>query len=146
MPHTARNLDIASASLSDYRSNPKELDSLDLFFNPLFALLILFRECEIFDLGTAITIGGRSSSKDAKPGMERYHGADAAVAESAKRGRAAEDRKIDGSDSWGRKGRVTLDELAMRDRAVMLVASFVGWWIYYLTNEGCVRRYASLDG
>ena len=48
-------------------------DLLDLFFNPLLALLILFLECEIFDLGTASTIGGSSSSRDASPGIERYH-------------------------------------------------------------------------
>jgi hypothetical protein len=48
-------------------------DLLDLFFNPLLALLILFLECEIFDLGTASTIGGSNSSRDARPGIERYH-------------------------------------------------------------------------
>lgn len=56
----------------DYFQNRRK-DLLDLFFNPLLALLILFLECEIFDLGTASTIGGSSSSKDARPGMERYH-------------------------------------------------------------------------
>jgi hypothetical protein len=85
------------------------------------ALLILLRECEIFDFGTANKIGGRSSSNDAKPGMDRYHGAeradDAIVGdERVKRGSA--DRKID--DSCGRKGRVTRDELATRDKAVIL--------------------------
>jgi hypothetical protein len=44
-----------------------------LFFNPLLALLILFLECEILDFGTASTIGGSSSSNEARPGIERYH-------------------------------------------------------------------------
>jgi hypothetical protein len=60
-----------------------------LFFNPLFALLILFLECEIFDLGTASTMGGKSSNKEARPGMERYHG-DVRVP-----GRARADESVD---------------------------------------------------
>jgi hypothetical protein len=94
-------------------------DSLDLFFNPLFALLILFLECEIFDLGTASTIGGSNSSNEAKPGMDRYHGAE--VKADLRIGVEAwgrDDRRKDWI--WGKKGMVVREELAIRDRAVML--------------------------
>jgi len=70
------------------------LDLLDLFFNPLFALLILFLECEIFDFGTASTMGGNSSSKDARPGMDRYH-AGVAIVERKIAGVGKEDRRKD---------------------------------------------------
>lgn len=72
----------------------ERLDLLDLFFNPLFALLILFLECEIFDFGTASTMGGNSSSKDARPGMDRYH-AGVAIVERKIAGVGKEDRRKD---------------------------------------------------
>jgi len=64
---------ICISSVGIPHSQITRIDLLDLFFNPLLALLILFLECEIFDLGTASTIGGSSSSRDARPGTERYH-------------------------------------------------------------------------
>ena len=51
------------------------IDALVLFFKPLLALLMLLRLCEIFDFGTAIRIGGKSSSREDKDGRVRYHGA-----------------------------------------------------------------------
>jgi NADH dehydrogenase (ubiquinone) 1 alpha subcomplex subunit 5 len=44
------------------------LDGLCLSFSPLFALRIDLRECETFDLGTARTNGGKSSSSDCREG------------------------------------------------------------------------------
>jgi len=43
---------------------------LVLFFNPLFALLMLFLEWEILDFGTAIKIEGNSSSREEMDGNE----------------------------------------------------------------------------
>jgi len=64
---------IDDSSAGSRKTQTIMIDLLDLFFNPLLALLILFLECEIFDLGTASTMGGSSSNKDARPGIERYH-------------------------------------------------------------------------
>jgi hypothetical protein len=62
-----------SPTVGIQHTQTRRIDLLDLFFNPLLALLILFLECEIFDLGTASTMGGSNSSRDARPGIERYH-------------------------------------------------------------------------
>jgi len=75
------------------------------------------------DFGTASTIGGNSSSNEAKPGMDRYHGAD--VRDDLRMGvedRGRDDRRKD----WirGKKGVVVRDEEAIRDRAVIVR---VGW-------------------
>jgi hypothetical protein len=131
MPHSLRSLPCQNKYSTDIGAglayiNPEGNDLLDLFFNPLFALLILFLECEIFDLGTASTIGGNRSNKDARPGMDRYH---AGVASEERRmgvdrDAGREDRRNDWI--WGRKGRVDRDELAMRDRAV-IVAVILCW-------------------
>ena len=51
-----------------YTSLPHFLDSLSLSCNPLFALLIRFLECDVFFFGTANSHGGKSSSKDSRPG------------------------------------------------------------------------------
>jgi len=99
------------------------LHLLDLFFNPLFALLILFLECDILDFGTASTIGGSSSSSDAKPGIDRYQGADViADLRMGVEDRGSDDRRKD----WirGKKGVAVRDEEAIRDRAVIVR---VGW-------------------
>jgi hypothetical protein len=78
MLHNSKSLHISLASVCSPDTRVPYIqrrtsDLLDLFFNPLLALLILFLECEIFDLGTASTMGGSSSSRDASPGIERYH-------------------------------------------------------------------------
>ena len=105
-------------------SQNRRKDLLDLFFNPLLALLILFLECEIFDLGTASTIGGSSSNKDARPGIERYHAGVLSVERSiVDCGR--DDRRNDWI--WGRKESVDRDELAMRESAAILSLIGRGW-------------------
>jgi hypothetical protein len=123
MLHNSRNLHI-SLPLREkqpecrYTTQTRRIDLLDLFFNPLLALLILFLECEIFDLGTASTIGGSNSSKDARPGIERYHAGVLSVERSiVDEGR--DDRRNDWI--WGRKGSVDRDVLAMRDSAAILM-------------------------
>jgi hypothetical protein len=79
MLHNSRSLPVSlplselSPNVGIQHTQTRRIDLLDLFFNPLLALLILFLECEIFDLGTASTMGGSNSSRDARPGIERYH-------------------------------------------------------------------------
>jgi hypothetical protein len=123
MLHNSRNLHI-SLPLREkqpecrYTTQTRRIDLLDLFFNPLLALLILFLECEIFDLGTASTIGGSSSNRDASPGIERYHAGVLSVERSiVDEGR--DDRRNDWI--WGRNGSVDRDVLAMRDSAAILM-------------------------
>jgi hypothetical protein len=54
-----------------------------LFFNPLFALRMLFRECVTLCFGTAHSSGGNSSASESSSGMAgRYHG-EASAAEYA---------------------------------------------------------------
>jgi len=124
MLHNSRNLHIRlplrenSPNVDTPHSQNRYKDSLDLFFNPLLALLILFLECEIFDLGTASTIGGSSSRRDARPGIERYHAGVLSVERSiVDEGR--DDRRKDWI--WGRKGSVDRDVLATRDSAAILM-------------------------
>ena len=49
-------------------------------FKPLLALLIAFRECEVFFFGTAKTHGGRSSRRVCNDGGAKAKGFDAAQA------------------------------------------------------------------
>lgn len=77
-------------------------DVLDLFLNPLLALLILFLECVTLDFGTAKTIGGRSSSKDARPGIAKYHGLGWVADAKEESMRAESDRVVEGLK--GRRG------------------------------------------
>lgn len=97
---------------------------LDLFFNPLLALLMLFLECVTLCFGTAKTTGGRSSKRDAKAGMARYHGLSWVVVANESI-RAVKDvrRVVDDPRGRGMKGRVDREVLAMSDRAVMIVGA-----------------------
>lgn len=52
--------------------------SLCLSFNPLLALLMAFRECETFFLGTASSHGGNSSRREGNDGMAHVNGFGAA--------------------------------------------------------------------
>jgi hypothetical protein len=69
-----------------------------LFFNPLFALLILFLECVTLCFGTARRMGGSSSSSEDKPGRKVYHGA---VPAEAAMMRMAEEATADRVDCLG---------------------------------------------
>lgn len=70
-------------------------------------------------------MGGSSSRRDATPGIERYHGADGDAAEEARQSIRLV-KAIRALLVWryvgtrGRREIVDLDELAMRERAVML--------------------------
>jgi hypothetical protein len=57
----------------------EDADLLVRFLRPLLALLMLLRECVTLCFGTAMRIGGMSSSRDDSPGRKVYHGAGAAT-------------------------------------------------------------------
>ena len=49
-------------------------DPLCLSFRPLLALLIAFRECDVFFFGTASSHGGKSSRSEGNEGMAQVNG------------------------------------------------------------------------
>ena len=65
----------------------ENVDILCLSFNPLFALRIALRECDVFFFGTANTKGGKSSNKDWSEGIVHARGFGARKAAGSRRAR-----------------------------------------------------------
>ena len=115
-------------------------DVLDLFFNPLLALLMLFLECVTLCFGTAKTIGGSSSRRDARAGMAKYHGlcwvvdAKESIREVNDVWRVEAVEAVRGRET---KGKVDRDVLAMRDKAVIfvVVVYFYSWRLFGQSQE-----------
>lgn len=91
--------------------------ALVLFFNPLFALLILFLECDTLLFGTASKIGGNNSASESSNGIrDKLHGAvgrsrdgrAASPAGTAERGRGEEaevEAELEGTQGRDQLGR-----------------------------------------